>query len=689
MGARTALADGRDMPRTALSIIIAAALLAAAPASASALDDDGYWAFADRMQTKVDRYWDEDAGLYSGLSSGGHADVLLTLAVAAERDHHGAARNDRRARRLVDALVDSPPFVATPPPAWKDAQTHAPGFVSSMRTARSNQHLVVDSEVIDGLRYAWKARREIGLSSDQSRAIVDRIHRTAAGAYWRWPTIRLNQIGWYALVYAADATVTGNPRMLRHDLRLQIERFAARARGTAGAAGNLGPGLHFNYLPDFRAGASINTDSAEYANITASFTREYAQARRAGMAPLSSGTRGLMRQWLMRVLAGYWTHGGYLNWDTGFGFRRWHQTKKLGLSQQALIGIATAPGLAPHPSAPAWAKWMLDRGFALYERELARARDEPPGLLFGVDAVPQPTESARLALVRMSSNAARAIAAGLGPARAKEPPPLYAFDPDTGRLAVTTADYNTAIVPSSRGAYPYGGIDLARLYDGRQEVVAGIGGRPPAAFGLLVRDISGHRVFASQLPDRGRLRLTRAPHGVRARSSAWTGRAFVGPFQDLRAAGVARGDGWLARTSHRFTYFFAQTTWELRRAGALGRATVDVTFPSWGGSAARVIVVLRDGTSRPLGFGRVPLRRVAHLRVESRHGGYVVVPRTRPAGATVHLLRVRRQSSAPLAGPSLAVQLVRASRASRARFSARFAPVAPGRAAETAARLAE
>src|SRR5215218_10202228 len=482
MGARPALAEGRAMPRTALSIIIAAALLAAAPASASALDDDGYWAFADRMQTKVDRYWDEDAGLYAGLSSGAHADVLLTLAVAAERDHHGAARNDRRARRLVDALVASPPFVATAPPRWHDAQTHAPGFVSSMLTARSNQHLVVDSEVIDGLRRAWIARRELGLTSRQSRVIADRIYRTAAGAYWRWPAIRLNQIGWYALVYAADATVTGNPRMLRRDLRLQIERFAARARGTAAAAGNLGPGLHFNYLPHIRAGARMNTDSAEYANITASFTREYAQARRAGMSPPSAAARRLLRAWLMRVLAGYWTHGGYLNWDTGFGFRRWHQTKKLGLSQQALIGIATAPGLAPHPSAPAWAKWMLDRGFALYERELARAGDVPPGLLFGVDTLPQLMESARLALVRMTSNAARAIAAGLGRAAAKEPPPLYAFDPDTGRLAVT----------------------------------AGIGGRPPASFGLYVRDISGHRVFGSQVPDQGRLRLTRAPHGVGA-----------------------------------------------------------------------------------------------------------------------------------------------------------------------------
>ena len=97
----------------------------------------------------------------------------------------------------------------------------------------------------------------------------------------------------------------------------------------------------------------------------------------------------------MRVLAGYWTHGGYLNWDTGFGFRRWHQTKKLGLSQQALIGIATAPGLAPHPSAPAWAKWMLDRGFDFYERQLERDGDEPPGLFFGVHKLPQPTRRAR------------------------------------------------------------------------------------------------------------------------------------------------------------------------------------------------------------------------------------------------------------------------------------------------------
>ena len=39
---------------------------------------------------------------------------------------------------------------------------------------------------------------------------------------------------------------------------------------------------------------------------------------------------GLLREWVRRAIAGYWTHGGYLNWDTGLGFYRWHQRKKIG-----------------------------------------------------------------------------------------------------------------------------------------------------------------------------------------------------------------------------------------------------------------------------------------------------------------------------------------------------------------------
>ena len=268
----------------------------------------------------------------------------------------------------------------------------------------------------------------------------------------------------------------------------------------------------------------------------------------------------------MRVLAGYWTHGGYVNWDTGFGFRRWHQSKKLGLSQQALIGIATAPGLAPHPSAPAWAKWMLDRGFEFYERQLARSGDEPPGLFFGVHALPQPAESARLALARMTSNAARAIAAGLGSARAKEPPPLYAFDPDTGRLAVTTPDYNTAIVPEQPRRVP---VRRHRPRPALRRPPGGRGRDRRAAAGL-VRAARARHLRAGG-PSRASC-PTRAGCGSRRRrtasarsGSAWTGRAYAGPVPGPARGRVspAGAAGWRARP-------IASRTSSCRRRGRCG-----------------------------------------------------------------------------------------------------------------------
>lgn len=142
---------------------------------------------------------------------------------------------------------------------------------------------------------------------------------------------------------------------------------------------------------------------------------------------------------------------------------------------------------------------MLDRGLGFYDRLAERS---PGGLadpvLFDVTKIPQGIGSVRLA-PRIEADAARSIDAGLGRKAACEPPPQYSFDPDLGRLAVATPPYNTAIVAVNQRAFPYGGLDFARLFDGDQEVAANIGERPPAAFGLIVRDVAGHRVAASQL----------------------------------------------------------------------------------------------------------------------------------------------------------------------------------------------
>ncbi len=51
------------MLRPVLAALVAVLILAA-PAAAAPYDDDAYWAFADRMQQRVDGHWDEQAGYF-------------------------------------------------------------------------------------------------------------------------------------------------------------------------------------------------------------------------------------------------------------------------------------------------------------------------------------------------------------------------------------------------------------------------------------------------------------------------------------------------------------------------------------------------------------------------------------------------------------------------------------------------
>jgi hypothetical protein len=657
-----------------------AALALAAPATATAqtspppYDDAGYWAFADRMTDRLDSIWDDDAGYYRGGGGGvepmTNSLMLLAHSVAAMEGHDGPARNDRRARRLALRLVSGPPYVTS---KTGQGQTHAPGFTNSMHSASAGQHLVFDAEVVDGLVYAYRARRELDLPESTVTALRNAISGTARGSFWRYPTIRLNQINWYALMYAADATVTGDPTLLRRDFRLQLLRFVRGARGT------FGPGMRFHYLPHEHLNHPMNVDSTEYANIVLSFTRFYTQARRAGMAAMPATHKRLVQQWVARAIAGYWTHGGYNNWDSGLGFNRWHQAKKFGLTQQALIGVASAPTLAPDARWTRWAKYMLDRGFEFYERTAERDGGIADPLFFNVHVVPQETGSARLAAARVLANAARAIDAGLGTKKASRPPALYAYDPDIGRLAVTTPRYNTAIVAVNQRAFPYGGIDLARLFDGRQEIAGGIGGTPPASFGAIVRDVNGRRVLASQVARAAvsrsltPLRLVKAPTGVTATASSAIGRAYAGPFTDLRATGTVSGRTAGIRVTHRFTPRSIQTRWDVTRRSSAAPYSVDVLFPSTGRSAAHVSAILRDGSRVEVG-SRIALSRVRRLEVVSRYSGYTVTPLSRPAGAAVHVMRPAPQASAPDPGPTLAVQLERNARFDRTAFTARLTP---------------
>ena len=309
---RPPLRDGvrprpRARSRLRRALVPALLVLAAGPPTAAlAYDDAGYLAYADRMQERLDPTWDEGAGQYrpgpGGVDALVNALMLLTHSVAAQRGHTGPSRNDHRARLIARALVSPPVFIERPSahPA-PGSQTHAPGWTSSMYSADAGQHLVYDAEIADGLVHAWKARRALDLPEDTARKIADRIHRVASSRFWRWPTIRLNQVNWYALMYAADATVTGRSELLKRDLHGQLTHFVASARRSAsGGVGNFGAGLRFHYLPDHPLNTRANVDSAEYANIVLSFLRFYDQARHAGMAPLSRAGRSLIRRWERR-----------------------------------------------------------------------------------------------------------------------------------------------------------------------------------------------------------------------------------------------------------------------------------------------------------------------------------------------------------------------------------------------------
>jgi hypothetical protein len=681
---------------------------------AQAWDDSRYWAFADRMQPLLDPSWVPWERAYLPAGKAGetsyNANLLYTHAAAAAAGHQGPARQDERARVLVERLCASPPWRANLPGSDQGCpssqpegaraagsgearaagdQTHACGWGAALNTTEQ-QHVVIDTAVVRALAQAYHARHALGLSATAIALIQDRISRAANSTFYAYPALRLNQINWPIEIYSHADSVLGTKHLEQHDCRLQLARFAdALTRPARGMRiANTGPGYRFHYLPHFSDGHRVNVDSAEYATIVCGALLFYGRARVAGMADLSAAQRARLRAWVERVLCGYWTHGGYLNWDTGLGFARWHQVKKPPLSQQSLLAIALTPQFQPTPAHGRWAKYIFDRGLELFERLVSEHGGLPPHVMFGITRTPSADGDSQLAVARMQANAAQACVYGLSRVRAEAPPPLYAYDPDTGRLAVTTPAYNTAIVAVNQGAFPYGGVELARLFDGDQRIAANVGGRPPAAFGVVVRDRRSGRETATQ---RGRarpdlrhppLRLAQAPRGATARPAAYPARAYAGPFKQLEAVGTTSGRGVVIHSRHRFSAGHIESSWRILPTRPGRRSDVQVQFPTTGADVT-VTAHMRDGRARRLGTAR--LADVAWLHVAGSECGYVIVPRSRSLPGRVRLRRTQPQASAPRPGPTVVFELLRNARLRGLTASVR---IAPARGAEEAGRIA-
>ena len=663
-------------PQRLVPLGLAALLLSAAAESRAAdrppLRDADYWAIADRVVVALQPAWDARRGAYvsdwQGAAARTNANMLVVHALAARHHHRGPARADERARRLVDHMTHAPMARHGGP-----AARHRSVCWTAQLDSSKTDHISVDPQIAEALDEAWSARRALGLSPARRAAIRAVARRCARHTQWRFPYVLLNQINWNAQLYAHLAHLTGHHSLLRHDYRRHLMRFiAAFRRPLPGLrTSNLGPGYGFHYSPYRSPSDALNFDTPEYANLVASAFAYYPRARAAGMRALPKRDLRRVRAWLMRLFAGSWTHAGYLNWDTGYGLARWHSGQYWLSAQQALLTLATVPAVRADRRLGRWAKAVFDRGLLLYRRwaeEAASAR--APKLPFDVLSEHRDWD---LYASRAAANALRAVRLGLGRKRAADPPPLYAFDAGNDRLAVTTPAYSTAIVARNRGAFPYGGIDLARLYAAGQRVAANIGGVPPNAFGAVVTDGAGHTVLASQRPAgaRTRLHLVRSAHGARVRPAAYPRVPLAGPFRHVGAEGVVSRRTQAIATTYRFDARRIDAAWRIRCRMHCARRVPAVHFPTWGD--ARIRVTLRDGTRARPDLTR--LGAVARIELGTAAAGYALTLRG-PAAAVLRSVPVRPQPTSPHPGPTLEIQLP-----SRARtgLSARIVPCAPCR----------
>src|SRR4029453_7838077 len=239
-----------------------------------------------------------------------------------------------------------------------------------------------------------------------------------------------------------------DPTLLRVDYSRQLRRFL---RGVKRAVNpwripNLGPSYNFHRNPFQRTGSNQNIESTEYANIVLDAVYYYEQARREGMRPLPASSARSLRAFVRRALPAYWTHSGYVNWDTGLYLYRWHLSRYWAWSCQGLLAIASSKNFVP-PGERRWAKFMFDRALSLYERYCERWTDdrrEPGATVYGITT--KFSEGHHFELARFQALAAEAVLRGMGNDPAEGPPPMYAFDPSIGRLPIPTPTYNTAIV---------------------------------------------------------------------------------------------------------------------------------------------------------------------------------------------------------------------------------------------------
>ena len=381
-----------------------------------------------------------------------------------EREHHRRPRagGDRRARRArpprradradgrrADARARVPGLRQAPgardgplPRPRLDART--PGSYLPLR-----EHVSLDPQAAEGLALAVRARYIVGLPAGARRArpeggALDRqqrvLHLAApeaqpvqlAGGHGARRRQRVRRRD------AAAPRLPAVPHALPRPRPPARARTARRTSTTAWASTTCrtsGP-----TSPSNRVGTS------EYANIVFHALDDYAPALAAGMPPLDEKRMWVLRSWARRILTGDWTHAGYLNWDTG--------PRLPALAPLPLLGLrARRPEHARRGARPGGAASSAGRAGCSTARWATTSACRP-----GARSPRSPRRSTASAPRRPTRSPTRSSSPPASPglvahqalaravdAPAEQPPPLFAYDPGSRRLAVTTPTYSAAV----------------------------------------------------------------------------------------------------------------------------------------------------------------------------------------------------------------------------------------------------
>lgn len=492
----------------------------------------------------------------------------------------------------------------------------------------------------------------------------------------------MNQINFPAEIYAGASTVGVGSGLLKHDYRRQLTRWLRGATHPTKpwTSTNLSPSYSFHHSPFNSTNERENIESTEYANIIVDVISYYDQARTAGMSSLNHQQKRILKAWLSRALPAYWTHSGYMNWDTGMYLKRWHLTRYWAWGMQGLLAIASNKRFVS-PKERSQAKYMYDRAFGLYTRLCSECAPDDFELgknMFGVHSTFG--DGLHFEPVRFQELAAEAVMRGLGDKPATIPPPLYAFDPAIGRLTITTPSYNTAILAVNNHAFPYGGIELARLFDAEQHVLSNIGGKAPAGMGVFVRRTDGTFVATSQRarrhaqPNRAPLIITHSPRGKITKGVHYPRHAYAGSFNSLTEKGGMKNNGFVFETTHSFYSDRINEHWLIQRRRS-GKFVADVMFPTWG--AGKVEAVLKTGATVDVNT-QPKLVDVAYFVLSSSQGAYkVTFSSDVPADAYAYKTHPAPQNSNPKPDASLALRITGMSKTNwhRLSFGATITPL--------------